>query len=88
MSKTKEKITSDGIQFTGGGEYQYSFSSIDDIATTITMPDSLSVEGIDIDIDIDDKELRAKYPALQDAWDHYSNVKHMCEQKEKEDENR
>ena len=87
MSKTKEKITSDGIQFTGGGEYQYSFSSIDDTATTITMPDSLSVEGIDIDIDIDDKELRAKYPALQDAWDHYSNVKHMCEQREKEDEN-
>ena len=82
MSKTKEKITSNGTGFTSDGEL---FSS--SMTTTITMPDSLTFEGIDIDIDIDDKELRAKYPALQDAWDHYSNVKHMCEQKEKEDEN-
>ena len=80
MSKTKEKITSNGIGFTSDGGL---FSS--GMTTTITMPDSLTFEGIDIDID--DKELRAKYPALQDAWDHYSNVKHMCEQKEKEDEN-
>jgi len=82
MSKTKEKITSNGTGFTSDGEL---FSS--SMTTTITMPDSLTFEGIDIDIDIDDKELRAKYPALQDAWDHYSNIKHMCEQREKEDEN-
>jgi len=34
-----------------------------------------------------DKKLREKYPALQDAWDHYNNVKKMCEAKEQEDEN-
>ena len=33
-----------------------------------------------------EEELRKKYPALKDAWDHYKNVKHMCEQKEKENE--
>ena len=89
MSKTKEKITSNSTGFTSDGEL---FSSgmtttitMPNSIDSITMPDSLTFEGIDIDID--DKELRAKYPALQDAWDHYSNVKHMCEQKEKEDEN-
>ena len=34
-----------------------------------------------------DQKLREKYPALQDAWDHYNNVKKMCEAKEQEDEN-
>ena len=35
-----------------------------------------------------DNELRDKYPALKDAWDHYNNVKQLCESKEKEnDEN-
>jgi len=42
----------------------------------------------DLQMDFDyDKDLRAKYPALKDAWDHYNNVKKMCEAKEQEDEN-
>ncbi len=31
-------------------------------------------------------ELRKKYPALQDAWEHYQNIKQMCETREKEEE--
>ena len=34
-----------------------------------------------------DTDLREKYPALKDAWEHYNNVKDMCEAKEQEDEN-
>ena len=42
----------------------------------------------DLQMDFDyDKDLRTKYPALKDAWDHYNNVKKMCEAKEQEDEN-
>ena len=33
-----------------------------------------------------DEELRKKYPALKQAWEHYMNVKKMCEAKEKENE--
>ena len=33
-----------------------------------------------------DNELRDKYPALKDAWDHYNNVKQLCESKEKEED--
>ena len=33
-----------------------------------------------------DNDLRKKYPALKDAWDHYNNVKQLCESKEKEED--
>mgnify|MGYP000103059150 CR=1 FL=1 len=94
MGKKKEKLTSDewinadGVKVSGPADenFTYSFADLDEpgfdrggIATSYT------VEGLHFD---DDPELREKYPALQDAWDHYNNVKHMCEQKEKEDENR
>jgi len=31
-----------------------------------------------------DNDLRDKYPALKDAWEHYNNVKQLCVSKEKE----
>ena len=35
-----------------------------------------------------EEDLREKYPALRDAWEHYQNIKKMCESREKEtDEN-
>jgi len=34
----------------------------------------------------DDEKLRNKYPALQDAWEHYQNIKQMCETREKEED--
>ena len=33
----------------------------------------------------DDNDLRKKYPALQDCYDHYVNIKQMCEAREKEE---
>jgi len=33
-----------------------------------------------------DNNLRTKYPALKDAWDHYNNIKQLCESKEKEED--
>tara|TARA_B100001057_G_C22670735_1_gene879755 strand:- start:197 stop:493 length:297 start_codon:yes stop_codon:yes gene_type:complete len=94
MAKTKKQIkieqanmqtdalTSDGIQWSGdqSENFTYSFADLDkdfDVGT------SYSVDGMTFDSD--DKSLKEKYPALQDAWDHYQNVKHMCEQKEKEE---
>lgn len=52
-------------------------------------------EGLDVKFDVSDglyqpsfdfdDDLRKKYPALQDAWEHYQNVKQMCETREKEE---
>ena len=36
--------------------------------------------------DFDDEKLRNKYPALQDAHEHYQNIKQMCETREKEED--
>ena len=35
--------------------------------------------------DMFEEELKKKYPALQDAWEHYQNVKQLCETREKEE---
>ena len=32
------------------------------------------------------EDLRKKYPALNDAWEHYQNIKQMCETREKEED--
>jgi len=75
---------SDGIQNTG--DFTYSFADLDDDFDNFnvnTVSTGFTVDGLTFD---NEEELRKKYPALQDAWDHYKNVKHMCEQKEKENE--
>ena len=78
-----EEMSSDGIQNTG--DFTYSFADLDDDfdINTGTVSSSFTIDGLKFDNDV---ELRKKYPALKDAWDHYNNVKHMCEQKEKENE--
>ena len=88
MGKKKEKLTSDewinadGVKISGPADenFTYSFADHDEDFAQAT---SYTVEGLHFD---NDPELREKYPALKDAWDHYQNVRHMCEQKEKEDE--
>ena len=78
-------VSSDGLQNTG--DFTYSFADLNDEFDTMnvnTVSTGFTVDGLAFD---NEKELRKKYPALQDAWDHYKNVKNMCEQKEKEDEN-
>jgi hypothetical protein len=88
MQSDNVQMTSDGIQYTGGDDtFTYSFADLDDefdqfrnnVHTT-----SLDIDGLTFGPS--EEELRSKYPALKDAWDHYNNVKHMCEQKEKENE--
>tara|TARA_X000001382_G_C3027576_1_gene133674 strand:- start:164 stop:421 length:258 start_codon:yes stop_codon:yes gene_type:complete len=82
----KDKQTSDGIQVSGPADenFTYSFADLDEDFAQGGVATSYTVEGLQLN---DETELREKYPALKDAWDHYNNVKHMCEQKEKEDEN-
>ena len=98
MAKTKKQtkidqanmqsdaLTSDGIQYSGSDDFTYSFADLDDDFDSLgvgTVSTGFTVDGLTF---TNEEDLRKKYPALQDAWDHYKNVKHMCEQKEKEDE--
>ena len=66
--------------------------------TTVTTASTGSLDdGLDIKFDVsdglyqssfdfDDEKLRNKYPALQDAHEHYQNIKQMCETREKEED--
>ena len=83
QSDAVEMGYSDGIQNTG--DFTYSFADLDDDfdVNTGTINTSFTVDGLTF---TSEEDLRKKYPALKDAWDHYNNVKHMCEQKEKENE--
>jgi hypothetical protein len=49
------------------------------------MTQSVTVSGVQMELFDQDKELRAKYPALKDAYDHYNNIRKLCLSKEKED---
>ena len=79
----EDKKTSDGV-------WQMGDWDISDVNTG-SASEMLTVDGMSYsfgDLGFDnDQKLREKYPALQDAWDHYNNVKKMCEAKEQEDEN-
>ena len=86
----KKPLTSDGIQYTGEefiGE-DWTFDTLDNGLNVGTVSTSYTVDGIvdpfQMSMDFD-QDLRKKYPALQDAWEHYHNVKKMCESKEQEE---
>ena len=35
----------------------------------------------------DEEDMRDKYPALKQAWEHYQSILEVCKTKEQEDEN-
>jgi hypothetical protein len=66
-------IPSDGFLNNGT---TYTVDSVDPI--DITYGEQMSFDY--------DSQLRDKYPALQDAWEHYNNILKMCKAKEKEEQ--
>ena len=41
----------------------------------------------EINLSLSEDEMREKYPALKQAWEHYQSVLEVCKTKEQEDEN-
>ena len=85
MDNEEDKFTADYNLFPEDQEYP---------TYTGAASESVTVDGMrwsfgDLDVqtaDMFEEELRKTYPALKQAWDHYLNVKKMCEAKEKENE--
>ena len=89
-SKKKEKLD-DGIY---SATYDFNASPT---GTAITTASTGELDaGLDVKFDVNDElyqpsfdfdhNLRKKYPALKDAYDHYQTVKQMCETREKEED--
>ena len=96
MVKNKDKKTSDGIQSSGGDDFSYSFADLDDefsqvntagVVNTVSVDSGLTYDIGDLgQLDMfDEMDMRDKYPALNQAWEHYQSVLEVCKTKEKEE---
>ena len=47
---------------------------------------SYSLGELETQLRFEEEEMRDKYPALKQAWEHYQSVLEVCKTKEKEDE--
>ena len=90
MSNKNEKqkqaqLQSDAIemdQFSQGVTYGGSFEMENGMSDmTYSFGDA---EQLDL---FDEEDMREKYPALKQAWEHYRSILEVCKTKEQEDEN-
>ena len=90
MSNKNEKqkqaqLQSDAIemdQFSQGVTYGGSFEMENGMSDmTYSFGDT---EQLDL---FDEEDMRDKYPALKQAWEHYQSILEVCKTKEQEDEN-
>ena len=90
-NKKKEKLPDayDQAQDLDGGIYSATYDlnaspkdTLDDgLAVSFDVNDQLYQPSFDFD-----HNLRKKYPALKDAYNHYQNIKQMCETREREED--
>jgi len=87
MGKNKKKnnedisITFDSADWTLGGSSTYTGTA----TTSVTLDGIVDPYQMSFGFD-EDKELMEKYPALKDAYEHYINIKQMCESREREED--
>ena len=88
----------DQVQDLDGGMSSWTYNMGElNTGTTVTTAGTGELDaGLDVKFDVNDdlyqpsfdfdNDLRKKYPALKDAYDHYQTVKQMCETREKEED--
>tara|TARA_Y100000389_G_C17328910_1_gene447023 strand:+ start:51 stop:347 length:297 start_codon:yes stop_codon:yes gene_type:complete len=95
--KTKEEIKkqqanmqSDAVEMAGWSEGLMTGGVVETATVDFDSPDtsfSYSLGDLgQLDLFSED-DMRDKYPALKQAWEHYQSVLEVCKTKEKEDEN-
>ena len=88
-SGKQTKLTSDSVEmdpFSEGVTYSTSLdleNGMSDMAYSLGDVDSY-VAQLDL---FSEDDMREKYPALKQAWEHYQSILEMCKTKEQEDEN-
>ena len=88
----------DQVQDLDGGMSSWTYNMGElNTGTTVTTAGTGELDnGLDVNFDVSnglyqpsfdfDHDLRKKYPALKDAYEHYQNVKQMCETREREED--
>ena len=78
----QENTQSDMQDWTlGGGELNVGTATY----TAGTLDNDFEITSGQMYMGFDEDELKKKYPALQDAHDHYQNILDMCRAREKEE---
>ena len=90
LKKEQANMQSDNMEMAGWSEgimtgdfnstATIDFNSPDDTGFSYSLGD-LDMGQLDL---FSEDDMRDKYPALQQAWDHYQNVLKMCKSKEEE----
>ena len=83
----EEKKTSDGVWSMGDWDIgDINTGSASEMLTVDGMSYSFGDLGDMGQLDLfDEMELRDKYPALKQAWEHYQSILEICKTKEKEE---
>ena len=71
---------SDGITMAGPA---HTTASIDEFGTTYSFGDLSDVGQLDL---FSEEDMKEKYPALKQAYEHYQSVLEVCKSKERENE--
>ena len=82
IEEMQENTQSDMQDWTlSGGELNVGTATY----TAGTLDNDFEITYGQMDMGFDEDELKKKYPALQDAHDHYQNILDMCRAREKEE---
>ena len=82
IKEMQANVQSDMQNWTlGGGELNVGTATI----TGSPMDNDFEITYGQMDMGVDEDELKKKYPALQDAHEHYQNILDMCRTREKEE---
>ncbi len=82
IEEMQANVQSDMQEWTlGGGELNVGTATI----TGSPRDNEVEITYGQMDMGFDEDELKKKYPALQDAHEHYQNILDMCRTREKEE---
>ena len=82
IKEMQANVQSDMQEWTlGGGELNVGTATINGSP----MDNDFEITYGQMDMGFDEDELKKKYPALQDAHEHYQNILDMCRTREKEE---
>lgn len=88
MAKTKKQLKVEQAQMQSDAIELDSWIPSDGLlmsGTVDSLDPEMDITYTQLELGLDEDDLRKKYPALQDAHEHYQNILDMCRTREKEE---
>ena len=88
MARTKKQLKVEQAQMQSDAIELDSWIPSDGLlmsGTVDSLDPEMDITYTQLELGLDEDDLRKKYPALQDAHEHYQNILDMCRTREKEE---